>query len=471
MHHKNNEAKIRYVALSLLILLPIIVYIRDCVEDTERTIPDTTIVRNEQIPYYRTKLLNNVKVERMTEIPFNRTYFVCRYSAELGLSTDEIQFASLSGSIAAIPITDVDQQFKYLHLSRIIEMPCEDPYLPDGTYKGWCFQGPIRSFAYLELLDKDYHSVGGQYKNREFPQLAEIFDPLLPFIAGPEDGRLIIDPLGNPIISFNMLVDPYHRVQWTFNVTQGSLRQMQLDTSTNIQKNWIPFFKENQLYHVYAWNPVKVLDCRIKYKKCKFTLVNENKEAKDGYYTGQLRGGSALIQYRNYYVGTIRTHYQCSHGRVYRPRLVVLSPEMEVIYISEILDFEGALFVAPFWPSFDYLEKSTWNGKQTLILTSLGLTRDGESDDWVAEFSVHDQKNIVVELKGMTTYLDYIIDSFAGNITSVYAGHDSIEDPDTSEESLESLEMPEEKQSYTDTMEDVLQHVLGENHRLCELVE
>ena len=404
----------------------------------------------------------------MAEISFNRTDFVEKYSRELGLSMNEIQFASLSGSIQALPTPNSIS--KYLHLSRVIEMPCDEPYNQDGTFKGYCFQGPIRSFALLELLDKDYHSIKGTYRGQEFPQLAEISDPILPYIAGPEDGRLILDTFGNPIISFNMLVDAWRRVQWTFNVTRGSLRQMQLEKASNTQKNWIPFFKNDQLYHVYSWDPFKVLDCRVKYKKCQFTTLNQKQEAKDGYYTSAMRGGSALVQYRDFYVGTVRTHSQCGHGRVYRPRLVVLSPSMQIIYISEILDFEGALFVAPFWPSFDYLEKSSWNGVQTLILTSLGLTRDLNGMDWVAEFSVHDQKNIVVELKGMSKHLDSVIDGYLGNNTELIKGGDQ-HDEELDGETLESMELEDDLVFEQESVSNLFQRVMNENHRLCELVE
>jgi hypothetical protein len=342
----------------------------------------------------------------MYEVPFNSTNFVLQYAEPFGISTNPIQYISMSGSMVTLPKNS--KGHAYIHIYRVLQLPCENPYKEDGTYEGTCFQKPVRSFVYAQILNEQFQSVPGVYKNLEYPTVYDIYTPDVNKFPGPEDARAILDPWGNVILSFNMayMDNNEKRRQWIFNATSGSTRINNIDLGDK-QKNWVPFFRNNELLQVYSWNPIKVVDCKVKHRDCIFVEPNAKLPAPESRVVGHFRAGSALYQYRGYYVATTRTHRDCN-GRVYRPHITVLSPELEPVYISEDLDFEGKLFIAPFWPSFPTVD-SLPKGGHTRILTSLTMTPSYQGKDWIAEFSVNDQKNILVTFKNLDMFLDSII--------------------------------------------------------------
>jgi hypothetical protein len=361
--------------------------------------------------YWMEKMLDYVRIGEMNQVQFNSTDFVSRFSENLGIPNDPKYYASMSGSMVTLPTKH------YLHISRILQLNCDDAYLEDGTYNGNCFQRPLRSFAYASVFDSTFTPVEYTYKGRTFPQILDIYEPDSFAFAGPEDARAILDPWDNVIISFNMaeVTSIRKRRIWSFNITSGSQRQHLFTQTESFQKNWIPFFIKNQMKFIYGWNPFKVVDCTRVYKTCQWDQPNLNIEPIFGGGVGPLRGGSALVRHRGYFVGTVRTHKVCQGTkRVYRPNIVILSPQLQVIYISERLEFKK-LFLAPFWPGFPNWDSIPEDGHHARILTTLTMTPAHNQIDWITEFSVNDQKNIIVVLQGFRHFLDAIIEQHKMN--------------------------------------------------------
>jgi hypothetical protein len=359
-----------------------------------------------QDDYWNTKMMEYVEVGDMVEVPFNSTDFTTRYANQLGITEIPTRYISMSGSMVTIPKNKHD--YAYIHIFRVSEIPCDDPYKPDGTYKGYCFQKPIRSLVFAQILDEKFRSIPGDYKGLSYPTVYDIYTPDVNQYPGPEDSRAIMDPWDNVILSFNMADkdDNKRRSQWNFNVTSGSTRVNNIYMGDK-QKNWTPFFRKQRLLQVYSWNPIKVLDCRVKFQECVFVEPHQQLPPPNSEVVGNFRSGSALYQYRGFYVATTRTHRDCN-GRVYRPHVTILSPELEPIYVSENIDFDGKLFISPFW-SFPNLKAIPQTGYHTRILTSLTLTPSYTGKEWIAEFNINDQKNILVVLKNFEMFLDSII--------------------------------------------------------------
>jgi hypothetical protein len=360
--------------------------------------------------YWEAKIMDFVDRGIMKEVPFNSSDFVQRFAKDLGVPEEPIFYAGMSGSMVTLP-KQGDGEL-YMHISRVLHLYCDDAYLEDGTYNGNCFQRPIRSFVFANVLDLNFNPIEYTYRGRTFPQVLDIYEPESFLFAGPEDGRAILDPWGNVLVSFNMaeVAGDRKRRIWRYNITSGSLRQHMFEQTGAFQKNWIPFFLGNQMRYIYGWNPLKVVDCTIVYQSCEFVEPNLKTNPKFGGEVGQFRGGSALFRYQDYYVGTVRTHRTCEGTkRVYRPNIAILSPKLEVIYVSERLEFPE-LFLAPFWPHFPTWESIPADGHHARILTTLTLTPMHNQVDWIVGFSVNDQKNILVELKGFGHFLNAIID-------------------------------------------------------------
>lgn len=362
--------------------------------------------------YWESKIMNHISIKQISEVKFNATDFLERFASKLGIPKTPVSYISMSGSLVTIPKNQATKA-GYIHISRILQLPCQNPYREDGTYEGYCFQTPVRSFVYAQFLNTKFESIKETHKGIQYPLVYDIFNPDVDLYPGPEDARMILDPWQNVILSFNMADRDQNKRRriWTFNVTSGSLRLLRTDLGTH-QKNWIPFFINSTLYHLYSWMPFKILDCTVIFKKCSFIEPNLDKPAIDGQGVGTLRGGSALFSYGSYYVATARTHRDCGYGRVYRPHFVVISSRFEIIYVSEYLEFDSRLFIAPIWDVFPTIESIPPGGYHTKILTTSALTPSHDGSDWLAEFSVNDQKNVLITLVGFGRFLDSVISAY-----------------------------------------------------------
>lgn len=368
----------------------------------KQNIEDSKEVSELLEEFWNEKLLNHVTLGIAKEVPFSQHSFILEFGDKYGLENHFI-YTAMSGSMITLP----GSQEIYLHFSRIIQMECKDPYTQTGVLRDYCSTDPIRSLVFAQILDKDLNPIKSNYLDHTYPRVVEIFEPNTPKNSGPEDARAIIDPWGNPILVFNMGDVDGARPIWKFNITTGGLQKLVFERQGNDtntlpkEKNWIPLFIGSKLRYIYSWNPVKLVECVSPFKDCTFSnpLLKSDLDL-------SLRGGSSLVVYRDYYLGIVRTHSDCSNGRFYRPRLIMLSPKLETVYLSEILLFEGMLFRSPFWSP---KEDKVTTGEYSKIVTSLTFTQSHDSNDWIAGFSVNDQKNILVVIRGLRPFIDSIL--------------------------------------------------------------
>ncbi|KAJ3267952.1 hypothetical protein HDV01_003702 [Terramyces sp. JEL0728] len=344
------------------------------------------------LKYWTLKLMDHVSIVRIKEITFNSAEFAKDY-AEL-LDNGEIFYASMSGSLVAVPNG-------YIQTNRVIQLPesCKEPY-DNGILKGSCAAWARRSIVFAEALDNNFDKTQFSYKNDNYPQIVPVVAPKVNPFEGPEDARVILDAYGNVMLSFTMKDEDGTHLIWNYNVTSKTLKKLVPSFEHSAwQKNWIPILnRTNDLNYIYSWDPVLTLDCFG--ERCE-KLQND---------TGKItmfRGGSAMVKYRNYYVGMTRVTTGCpGKGNIYRPRFSMLNANLEIIYVSERIDFDGKLFIEPFFPFATI--KDIPGVHHTAIMTVAGFTK-GFNGNWAIEFSVNDQKNFVVELQGLDRFLDAII--------------------------------------------------------------
>ncbi|KAJ3254828.1 hypothetical protein HK103_006818 [Boothiomyces macroporosus] len=337
--------------------------------------------------YWKQELLDYIQPVLIKEIDFDSDTFRLKYQRKL--EQGKILYGSMSGSIVKTPEG-------YVHFHRVIQFPntpeCENPYDDKGISKIQCFGEARRSIVFAEALDENFDKISF---------IVDIREPKADKFAGPEDARAILDPYGNIMLSFTMLQDGKHLI-WSFNTTSKEQRKLVVGFDDSyMQKNWAPIFNaENELNYVYSWNPVVTIDCKEKTcEKVQDRPVNITK----------FRGGSGMLKYKGYYVGMTRISVQCTGAKNFRPRLTIMNSDLEIIYISERLVFDGLLFVEPFF-NFNSLESIQGLG-HTRVMTVGGFT-PGTNGTWVMDFSINDQKNIIVQVQGLSRFFDAVIKAY-----------------------------------------------------------
>ncbi|KAJ3319870.1 hypothetical protein HDV06_005846 [Boothiomyces sp. JEL0866] len=387
--------------------------------------------------YWKEELMDYIQPVLIKEIEFDSDQFKKTYQKQL--ERGKIIYGSMSGSIVKTPKG-------YVHFHRVIQFPntpeCENPYDDKGISKIECFGEPKRSIAFAEALDFNFEKTEFVYKGQKYPQIVDIKEPKVDKFAGPEDARAIIDPFGNIMLSFTMLEDGKHLI-WSFNTTSRQQRKLVVGFDDNyMQKNWAPIYNiKNELNYVYSWNPVVSIDCAGQNcEKVQNRPVNITK----------FRGGSGMLKHKNYYVGMTRISVQCDGAKNFRPRLTIMNSDLEVIYISERLVFGGMLFIEPFF-NFESLDNIVGLG-HTRVMTVGGFT-PGTNGTWVMDFSINDQKNIIVQVQGLPKFFDAIIEAYEKNPNIPNLVDRVLSEPDNV--CLHPLTIKDKYKPYLDTIKQV----------------
>ena len=383
---------------AILLILRILTSSKIASSKIEYTIPSRRIT----MPYWQRLLSDHCPVLMIKEHKFNSTEFVIHYAKNGNEEKNPGNYTALSGSLISIPGSP-----DYLHASRVILMPCTD------LSNRWCFQSPRKSFVWMERLDQNLDRINnGSLFNFRLPSILPIQVPEMPFFAGPEDARLFLDSRDQILLIFNMKDSNFPREQYIYELESGRQQKLQLNSKKD-QKNWTPFLSgENSLY-IYSWDPLIFASCSR--GRCQLTGNNSTDRGRIE-DVSLLRGGSSLYLYRSFYIGLIRTTTlekgDCKCERIYRPRIVVLSPQLEVIYFSEILTFGGDFFIEPFWP-FKSIKDIPNPCLHTRILTGQTLIPSvNNPENWIIELSINDQMNIFIEIQAFSQFLNNTIDSF-----------------------------------------------------------
>jgi hypothetical protein len=103
-----------------------------------------------------------------------------------------------------------------------------------------------------------------------------------------------------------------------------------------------------------------------------------------------------------------RSSAYCKCGKIYRPNLIILSPNLDIIYISEPINYTYSMFIKPFF-NYESIAQLPDPCIDQLIMTPLTLTPSWNNNIWITEVSLSDQKNIIILLEGLDSFLDTII--------------------------------------------------------------
>eukprot|EP01126_Amoeba_proteus_P006149 TRINITY_DN12137_c0_g1_i1.p1 TRINITY_DN12137_c0_g1~~TRINITY_DN12137_c0_g1_i1.p1 ORF type:complete len:346 (+),score=25.10 TRINITY_DN12137_c0_g1_i1:485-1522(+) len=258
--------------------------------------------RSEPLHYWELKLMDYVAIDRMDVVKFDSRKFVKKFSGGYySLPNNHHRYASFSGSMVTLPSEGI-----YIHFSRVVQSMCSRLSRWDKVIPIICLWSIKRSVVFAEILDLNFTQIRRKYQGKWYPRIIEIPAADRQFKIGPEDSRAIVDPWGNIILTFkqaNMSDSLFPIVSYNYNLTTGQLRQLTHPFGKGIQKNWSPVYVDGVLRYGCSWYPILIMDCNNDNE----SQIRCKKTSNQSLRVTRFRGGSALIQYRSYYVGMFRT--------------------------------------------------------------------------------------------------------------------------------------------------------------------
>jgi hypothetical protein len=160
------------------------------------------------------------------------------------------------------------------------------------------------------------------------------------FDIGGEDPRLII--LNNKVYVVFTCEFNHNDIHRGIAITEFEnynpiFLKLKNNKFNNIEKNWAPFVKDNELYFIYNFDPLVIL--KYDYNSeglCDVIFSQNNVELPINVTPKFLRGGSNLIHYKNeYFIGAChsRIHY---NGIYYNTHFILLDTiKWKIIYLSK----------------------------------------------------------------------------------------------------------------------------------------
>ena len=276
---------------------------------------------------------------------------------------------------------------------------------------------PDRSYLYAQVLTNDYHltSYNMTLSNGQiirFPSILNISAVQVnECCLGPEDPRIILNENNQILISFNMIDSDRKRKIWFYDILNHHQIPFTISNHpvADMEKNWSPFMKDNKLYFIYSYNPLKILQCSTEQGSCNFIFKTENINK-----ISSLRGGTQLIRFRDshYYVGIARSTISCDKcQQFYRPHLFVLSTmneQFRIVYVSEPLKLDNI-------PAFTFYFMSEEKSKDFCndiirIMTPGSIVSWTWPDDkLIFTLSINDKKSYLVSIVGIGQVVENII--------------------------------------------------------------
>ena len=297
--------------------------------------------------------------------------------------------------------------------------------------KAICYSecNPNQSYIYVEALTSNYQKVSHNLtlKNGKILRVPTILNITQPDFngccLGPEDPRIVLNENGELFFSFNMIDADKRSKIWLYDIStnyQASIFTRQ-NRFLEVEKNWSPFVKNNKLYFVYSYKPLKILYCPTGKSECEFIPTLQDK-----YQIGELRGGTQLVRFRDtdYFVGIARTKTSCSKcHRFYRPHLIVLSTaskRFHLVYVSEPLTLD----TIPIFASYIMTKK---NSSSDFCHDVIRIMTPGSIIDWewstdklTFTISINDQRSFVISVTGIGKVLLGIIPSIENKYSHLF---------------------------------------------------
>ena len=357
-------------------------------------------------PLIRFKLEADVSPDLNYFIRHNQEYLNDSYHQQISIDEQAKHYGSMSA--AGIRIKTSGNEKLTLVFSRIwySKNICQAACNPDRSYI--C----IEAFTakYSRTLFNLRSSNGNTIR---VPSILRISQPeVASCCLGPEDPRIVLVDDEQLLLSFNMIDVDKRRKIWLYELFTGyqvPLTIVDHQPSTE-EKNWTPLAKNDHLYFVYSYRPMKILRCALKQTSCEF-ISNERTSEQ----VGSLRGGTQLVRFRNtnYFVAIARTTVSCHKcQRLYRPHIVLLSMVAEnfhVTYVSEPLALDSIPFFASYFMSRNR-NSSDFCGTVIRIMTP-GSIIDWEwpEDKLTFTISINDERSFVASVVGLGGILQKVI--------------------------------------------------------------
>jgi hypothetical protein len=114
------------------------------------------------------------------------------------------------------------------------------------------------------------------------------------------------------------------------------------DNKSYCEKNWVPIL--DKPFHFIKWhNGTEIVKADIEKNTCEQVTVHEWRD----FGTGDFRGGSQIIPYKEYYLSLVHTTYlfKSPAGRkdgIYRHRFIVFDKNFNIVKITPEFSFLGA---------------------------------------------------------------------------------------------------------------------------------
>ena len=212
--------------------------------------------------------------------------------------------------------------------------------LPSESYRVTVvrvYEPDFNSVLYITSHSKHWEERKEEFTVGSFTGPALLKVPFKPFTFGcdgPEDPRIFWNGSGELCIIFNMLTPGGHRKMHVYNLSSLSMQVLHSPEIPNeqVQKNWVPFLIENNIYYIYSADSLSLLECK---ELCRFVRGQSNTAI------GPVRSGSPLIEVlRGVYIGLSFTH---SKNHYYRPLISLFKIDngdvksLRLIYQSDVL--------------------------------------------------------------------------------------------------------------------------------------
>jgi hypothetical protein len=288
---------------------------------------------------------------------------------------------------------------------------------------------PDRSYIWVEALTSKYRKTFYNISSKtgkmiKLPSILNITQPEIDECClGPEDPRIVLDENNQLFFTFNMIDEDRRRKIWLYDIFTDYQVPFSIQNNqfSEVEKNWTPFVKNNKLYFIYSYKPLKILQCPTKKGVCEFISSIENSDQ-----IGSLRGGTQLVKFRDsdYFVGIARTTISCHKcQRFYRPHLVVLSTtsgKFHLTYVSEPLMLDDIPMFASYFMSQN-------RNSQDFCDNIIRIMTPGSIIDWkwpddklTFTISINDKRSFIVSVIGIGKVVQNIIFAIETEYSQVF---------------------------------------------------
>jgi FkbM family methyltransferase len=288
---------------------------------------------------------------------------------------------------------------------------------------------PDRSYIYIQALTSDYRKTSYNLSSKngkmiKFPGILNITEPEVnECCLGPEDPRIVLDENNQLFFTFNMIDVDNRRKIWLYDIFTDYQAPFSIENKqfSAVEKNWTPFVKDNKLYFIYSYKPLKILQCSIDKSACEFISNTQNNDQ-----ISSLRGGTQLVKFHNsdYFVGIARTTISCRKcQKFYRPHLVVLSTiseQFHLVYVSEPIMLDDIPMFASYFMSKNKNLPDLCDNIIRIMTPGSIIDWKWPNDKLTFTISINDKRSFIVSIIGIGKVVENIIFAIKNKYSQVF---------------------------------------------------